>query len=415
MKVFDVAIKDLQRVFRSPFTLVMMFGAPLLIAGLLYFAFGSLTTGTGSFTLPKTRVAAVNLDQPAPAGGFKAGEMLLSFLQSKELTDVLQITIMADEVSARSAVDQQQADVALIIPRNFTQAAITPGQRTEVTLYQDPTLTIGPGIVKDLVNHYMDGFSGASIAAQVAMGEVPGGQNDAALAESAMRSYAAYIQSSDHDAALRVSAPAGTATQQNAGASIIGPVMAGMLVFFVFFMGANGAQSIIREQEEGTLARLFTTPVPRSAILGGKYLGVLITLVLQTIVLLAASALIFRIAWGQPLTLLISTLCLIVAATGFGVMVMSFIKDTRQTGPVLGGVLTLTGMLGGLFSSAIPNLPAAMDTVALSMPQGWAMRALKLSLAGSGPGAVIVPGLVLAVLGAIFFLVGLTMFRRRFA
>jgi hypothetical protein len=65
---------------------------------------------------------------------------------------------------------------------------------------------------------------------------------------------------------------------------------------------------------------------------------------------------------------------LIVAATGFGVMLMSFIKNTRQTGPVLGGVLTITGMIGGLFSNGMPNIPAAMDKVALSMPQGWAMH-----------------------------------------
>ncbi len=31
----------------------------------------------------------------------------------------------SDEASARSAVDHQQADVALIIPANFTQAALT--------------------------------------------------------------------------------------------------------------------------------------------------------------------------------------------------------------------------------------------------------------------------------------------------
>ena len=49
MEIFYVALKDLKRVSRSLFALVMMFGAPLLLAGLLYFAFGGLVHGSSSF------------------------------------------------------------------------------------------------------------------------------------------------------------------------------------------------------------------------------------------------------------------------------------------------------------------------------------------------------------------------------
>jgi ABC-2 type transport system permease protein len=417
MRIMDVAFKDLKRVFRSAFSLIMMFGAPLLIAGLLYFAFGGLASGGGSFDLSRTRVVIANLDKvSSPSSSFKAGNMLVEFLQNDDLANVLEITMASDEVSARSAVDNQQADVALIIPANFTQAAMTPGQGAVVTLYQDPTLTIGPGIVKDLVNHFMDGFSGAKIAAQVtesALG-ASGAQPDPSAVKQAPLQYAAYLNSSSHDAALHVVSPTGASGATESGSAMIGPIMAAMLIFFVFFMGANGAQTIVREHEEGTLARLFSTPTPSIKILGGKFVGVYITLIIQTIVLLAASALIFHISWGEPLTVGLATLGLIVAATGFGVMLMSFIKNTRQTGPVLGGVLTITGMLGGLFTNGIPNIPEAMDKISLSMPQGWALHAWKLSLAGSGAGTVMFPVLMLVGMGLLFFGIGLLMFRKRF-
>lgn len=93
---------------------------------------------------------------------------------------------------------------------------------------------------------------------------------------------------------------------------------------------------------------------------------------------------------------------------------MSFIKNTRQTGPILGGVMTLTAMVGGLFSNGIPNIPAVMDKVALSMPQGWAMLAWKLSLAGNDARAIFLPAVVLITLGVLFFMIGLALFRRRF-
>jgi ABC-type multidrug transport system permease subunit len=103
-----------------------------------------------------------------------------------------------------------------------------------------------------------------------------------------------------------------------------------------------------------------------------------------------------------------------VAAAGFGIMLMSFIQGTRQTGPILGGVLTLTGMLGGLITNGIPNVPAVMDKIAFSMPQGWAMHIWKLTLAGGSVGAILLPIFVLLILGVIFFAIGLMSFRRRF-
>jgi ABC-2 type transport system permease protein len=226
--------------------------------------------------------------------------------------------------------------------------------------------------------------------------------------------YAAYLQSSGHDEALQITSSSGEGQPTESRSTMMGPIMAGMLVFFVFFMGANGAQSIIREHEEGTLARLFTTPASAPMILAGKFLAIFVALAIQTIVLLVASALLFRISWGTFTSVNLATLSLIVAATGFGVMLMSFIKNTRQTGPVLGGVLTITGMIGGVFTNGIPNVPALMDKVALSMPQGWALQAWKLSLAGNGAGAIILHTVVLIVLGMIFFLIGLALFRRRF-
>lgn len=416
MKTMDVAFKDLKRVFRSAFALIMMFGAPLLIAGLLYFAFGGLASGDGSFTLPRTQVVVVNLDNgSSPESNFKAGEMLIEFLQNEDLAEVLELAMAAEEASAHFAVDHQQADVALIIPANFTQAAMTPGQEAAVTLYQDPTLTIGPGIVKDLVSHFMDGFSGAKIAAKVTVSDMQGDMQSAPeLAESAMVDYVAYLNSSSHDSALNVLLPSGETSRAESGSTMIGPIMASMLILFVFFMGANGAQSIIREHEEGTLARLFTTPLPKVSLLSGKFLAIFFTLVIQAAVLLAASALIFHISWGRPLPVALVTLSLIIAATGFGVMLMSFIKSSRQTGPILGGVLTLTGMVGGLFTNGIPNVPEVMDTISLSMPQGWALHAWKLCLAGSNTGTILFPVLVLTALGVLFFVVGLTLFRRRF-
>jgi ABC-2 type transport system permease protein len=423
VKVFDIALRDLLHTLRTPFTLIMMFGAPLLIAGLLFFAFGSMTGGGEDLDLQAIEVVVANLDQPAAGtGGFAAGELLIEFLRSDDLSDLLAVEVVEDEATARANVDGQRADVAVIIPVGLSAAATTPGQEATVVLYPDPTLTIAPGIVQDLVSQFIDGFAGAKITAEITgqQFEARGVPAGPALLQGAATQYAGWLETTGHHQEgadplvdLRPPATGGEPAEQDAG--IIAGIMSGMVIFFTFFVGSMGAESIVREDEEGTLPRLFTTPTPRTSILAGKFTAILLALVVQVAVLLVASSLIFGITWGRLPSVLLVSLALTVAAAGFGIFVMSFVQSTRQTGPVLGSVLTLTGMLGGLFTQGIPNVPELFDVVNLVVPQGWAMRAWDLALAGAGPAGVLLHVAALLGMGVLFFAVGALLFRRRFA
>ncbi len=422
MKVLDIALKDMLRSFRNRFALVMMFVAPLLITGIIYFAFGGLG-GDGGFDLPVTRVQVVNLDQPGPQFSFSFGQMLVEFLQDERLANLLQVTEAADEPSARTAVDSQAAGVAVIIPPDFTTAALASEGRTAITLYQDPTLTLGPSIVKGIVSQFVDGFAGTSIAANAVADQL--GQRevmlDAGLQQEVAMQYGAWAEALGESweegahPVLDVQPPPTQAEPASQETVIFGAIMAGMVIFFAFFTGASTAETIIREDEGGTLARLFTTPTPRAVILGGKFAASFVTLIVQVVVLMLASAIIFRIRWGEPLAVALVALGLVVAAAGLGVFIMSFLKSTRQAGPVMGTVLTLSGMVGGLFTTGFQNLPAAYDTITLLTPHGWALRGWKLALAGGGVSDVLLPALATLGMGIVFFVIGALVFRRRFA
>ena len=426
MNTIYIAIKDLRRTFSNPFSLVMMLGAPLIITGLLFFAFGNVGNDESGFNLPTSRVQVVNLDQPSGAsGGFDAGEMLISFLQDENLQGMMIFEEVEGQAAARSSVDRGNAEMALIIPKGFTSAVITPGENADVLLYQDPTLTIAPGILESLLNHFMDGFSGAKIATRVTSKQFEGSGIDLdqqSLMNISTR-YASWLESGGHQendregSSIHFTSPGGVQSDgdKDMTASMIEPIMAGMMVFFLFFMAANSTQSIIREEEEGTLARLFTTPNRPGPILTGKFLGVLATIIIQAALLIVAAHFLFDIQWGQPATVLIVLTGTLILAVGFGIFIMSFIHNSRQTGPVLGGALTITGMLGGLFTNGMPNLPEVLDTARLFVPQGWAMRGWEISLSGAGPGDVLGTVLVMLSVGLAFFTVGVLQFRRRFS
>jgi ABC-2 type transport system permease protein len=193
--------------------------------------------------------------------------------------------------------------------------------------------------------------------------------------------------------------------------------MAGMMVFYVFFTGAAAAESILQEEEKGTLSRLFTTPTPVSTILGGKFLANLGTLGTQVIVLLLTSSLIFGIHWGDPLGVVLAALGLVLLATSFGIMITSFLENTRQGGIIYGGVLTVLGMIGMIrvFTAGMPNSDNALQTVSLAVPHGWALRAFETLQAGGDLGDVFLPLAVMVMAGIVFFAIGTYRFQKRFA
>jgi ABC-2 type transport system permease protein len=220
---------------------------------------------------------------------------------------------------------------------------------------------------------------------------------------------------------LDVRAPSGArqsaeAENQNVLLSILTPIMSGMMVFYAFFTGTSTAQSILKEEEERTLPRLFTTPTPQVTILAGKLLSVFLTVCAQVIVLLIAARLIFGIHWGEFVPVALIALGIIFSASSFGIFVNSFLRDTKQAGVVFGGVLTVTGMLGmvSIFGGGAPSAARLGNTVALLVPQGWAVRGLLQSVNAEPIGAVLVTVLVMLAWSVAFFVVGVLRFNKRY-
>lgn len=432
MKAIDIALNDISRSFRSLFAVVFMFGLPLLVTGMFYLMFGNIAASDG-FDLPRTSVIIANLDAGGPKfqvnprnipGGRKAetmGDLIVSILESEEMADLIEISFASDSQAARDAVDSQQAQVALIIPPDFSEqfADIEEGKAV-IEFYQDPTLTIGPAIMKSIMNRFLQGMSGVKIAVNVFTDEAD--SSEYALTGLVVQRYLdeSLALSEDPEVELlAVRAPVGASQteaqeKQNNLLSIVGPIMGGMMVFYAFYTGASTAQSILKEEEEHTLPRLFTTPTPQAVILTGKLLAVFLTVSAQVVVLLIAARLIFRIQWGGFLSVALVAAGIILSASSFGIFVNSFLKNTKQAGVLFGGVLTVTGMLGMIRIFAMNSSGSAIQTVSLLVPQGWAIRGLIQSMNGEAVSAVLVSALVMLVWSAAFFLVGVLRFNRRY-
>jgi ABC-2 type transport system permease protein len=434
MKAFDIAFKDMARSFRSAFAIIFMFGVPLLVTVMFYFMFGN-TAQNGGFDLPKTKVIIANMDEGGPKfqvnpknipGGKKAktvGDLVVNILQSDEIADLIEVTFALDPQAARLAVDTQQAQVALIIPPDFSkQFADVRKGKAVIEFYQDPTLTIGPAIMHSILNRFLDSMGGIKIAVNVFMDEASPAEY--ALTGQVVQEYldtSLALSEDPEKELLDVRVASGTSQSkaeesQNTLLSMIGPIMGGMMVFYAFFTGTSTAQSILKEEEERTLPRLFTTPTRQATILTGKLLSVFMTVCVQVVVLLIAARFIFGIHWGNFLSVALVAIGIIFSASSFGIFVNSFLKNTKQGGVVFGGVLSVTGMVGmiSIFTGNSPD-SASINTVSLLVPQGWAIRGLAQSMQTVPVSAVVITALVMVVWSAAFFIVGVLRFNRRYA
>jgi ABC-2 type transport system permease protein len=412
MKSFYIALKDFTRSYRSAFALTFMFAIPLLVTGMFYFMFGNLKSSNSNMT--PTNVVLVNLDKGDPQAG-QLGNQLVSALQDERLSKIMKVTLVTDETSAKHQVDIQQAGVAVIIPADFSASFSNTDATARIALYQDPTLTIGPEIVRSILGQIVDQFSGVKITLAEAMKQVQAGELSNTQIAAVIKQYAANVQlNGSTDSIIELHSLA-SAKPKSPLEALIGPVMAGMMIFFTFFTGVNTANSILREAEEGTLPRLFSTPTNQVEVLRGKFMSVGLTVLVQVIILIIATRLIFGITWGSLPVLILAAIALVCSATTFGIMLSSFLKNTKQGGIIFSSVLTVTGMLGmiNIFTGNPQGSP--LGIAPLFTPQGWVVQAMLGTMNGLPFNEIYPFILVSLAISIVFFVIGVWRFQRRYA
>jgi len=432
MKTFSIAIKDLWRAFRSYFALAFMFGVPILMTLLFAFLFGgTLSDEDNEFSLPVTDVILVNQDAGNPyitnleydGETFNAmGDLLVNILQDDAFTDVMHVT-PGSESEARAAVDAQTAGLAIIIPPAFSDAL--SGQASDdvrIEFYKDPDLSLGPQIVQSIVMGIVDGFSSGTLSIESILrtleseGVTLTMEERLALIETLTQDSEASMDAGATD--LTIIPPADVepeGDQDNFLTTLLRSIMGGMMIFYAFYTGTSAAQTILEEDEQGTLARLFISPTDTLTILNGKFLAGILMVVVQIVILLVFSNLVFGIDWGPIIPVAVFSIGLVMLTNSFGIFIMSLVKSTKQAGILYGAVLTFTGMLGisGVFTGGTP-VEAAFRFLPLIVPQGWAMRTFEYAWSGNLGKTLLFSGGML-VWTIAFFMIGNARIKRRYA
>jgi ABC-2 family transporter protein len=163
-----------------------------------------------------------------------------------------------------------------------------------------------------------------------------------------------------------------------------------MVMFTMLVLLTSGAVLLVIEREQGLLRRLAAAPIPRAAVVGGKWIGRMALGLVQIAFAALAGTLLFGMDWGAaPLAVAAVLVAWAAFNASLGIVLANVARSTKQMTGI--GVLASMALaaLGGCWWP-IEIAPRAMQRFALFLPTGWAMDAMhRLVSFGYGGGAVL--------------------------
>ena len=464
-RLWVIAGKEVRTRFLDRRLLLIMLAAPLAISTIIGLAFGGL--GRSASPIRDIPVAVINQDVP-PAGGTAFGAILASLLTTGQAASsacpqassgnrseaggltlgeliqgiafeppvaenlVSQGKILAPAASAgspaylaaaaREAVDKGVYAAVVIIPANFSASlASLAGARqaapaATIRIYANGGQGVAAQIVGSVVNTIVTQLVSGNIATGATLGELAARRPQALAGASdpAVRQLFACAFAPGKDLVGLVEKPVQSTATSAAGAILVSFGSAQAL-FFALFTGQFGVLSMYDERRNWTLQRLLASPTPRWAILGGKLVGVVASVVVQLLALVLALTLVGSLIEGQPtfiwgtdfLRLGLVILGVSFAVSGLGMFLAGILNGVEQAS-LVGSVLNMAlGILGGAFGF---QLPPAVEAFSLIY---WGRHAFEVLAAGQGNVSLNI--LVLFAEGAVLFALGLVLFNRKFA
>lgn len=387
-KVFIIAWNALFRLFRDRKALLVILAMPMILIGILGASLGSLMSSGG---IDPFTVILVNADEPArpavPPGTPEAvierlptlhlGKVLEEeVLASSQVRDLMTVTPAADLASARAALTDGKAIAVIHVPRQFS-AAVLRGDAANVDLYTDPGSPTRAAIVAQVVQFFTEQVTTGSLVSRLLGPD----QAEQALAE--------------------ISAGLPTVTAATAGARPVKAIQyyaAAMAVMFMVMTALNRAKDILQDRQDGTLARILTSPTSKATLIAGQVLGSVAILMAQFLILLIGTRLLYQVDWGSwPAALLLGS-AFALAAAGIGTAAAALFRDPRAADAATGTV----GMLFAALSGAMLPLyafPDGLKLVARAIPNFWALQGFLDQMAGLGASYLWTPVLVLVTIG----------------
>jgi len=394
------AAKDLRRLRRDPFALLIWLGIPILSLLLMNAVFGS-----GGAT-PRGLLLVADEE------GNLASKLLTGAFQQGPLANMV-VVENVDRQEGRARLERGDGSALLIIPKGLWQA-LADGRPYQLQLLTNPAQRILPGIIEETLSITLEAAFYLQLAAGDQLRALRGGQpSDQAIAELSVAMNRLGKEAGDFLDPLRMELETHTIEERAvAGGSFAALFLPGMLMWAVMFLTAGQSGDLWKEKAQGALGRAVTAPCRLEAYFAGKLLAVAAVLFGVAIGALLCARWLLRMPAVNLLpaalwvTLTGSALYLLMA------LVSLYAASERGANLLTNLVLFPLVLAGGSFFP-LEIMPASLAAVGRLTPNGWATGQLKTILAGAmEPERLAVAVLGVTLAGALAFALALRRLRR---
>jgi ABC-2 type transport system permease protein len=383
---FRIAAKDLRLRLRDRSALILGIVAPLAVAFLLRLVIGGADDFSASY-------AVVDLDGGPVASGF------VDVVESLEDQAGFEVQSDLSEDEARQAVTDGDLDAVFVVPDGFSDAA-AGAEAAEITVVGNVDAQVGTQIATAVTEAFAADLNAVRLAIATAAPADADPEQIAGLVEAAQATPNPVVVGAIEAATRQLD----TTTY----------LIAGMSVFFLFFLVQFGVTGLLEEEAQGTMARLLAAPVPRWSIPVAKMLTSIALGLIAMTVLIVASTFLMGADWGNPIGVALLVVGGVLAGAGIMAAVAGVAKTPEQAGNVQAIIAVLLGLLGGAFFQVAQGT-SLLTRLAAITPHHWFLRGLGDLAGGGGPAAVLPALAALLAFAAVAGGIGMILLNRRVA
>jgi linearmycin/streptolysin S transport system permease protein len=383
MKPLWIATTNLRRMFRNPINIFFVFVFPMLLILVLGATFG----GSSS---PRLGVVSEG-----------SGALGAALVRQLDRTPHLRVVPVSDPGALLTGVQRGNLEAGLVIPPGY-DAAIRAGHAVTVRYLARP----------DQSSQQLGETVRGAVSAQAAL-------LGAARFAATQRSAPGFDAGLAEAARIAPAVPPLSVTQTTAGTAAFSKTLGQFdegawteLLLFLFLIAVTGATALIETRRLGLARRMLATPTFPGTVIAGETLGRVLIALIQALVIILGSALLFGVHWGQPAGVAAVVILFALVGAGAGIFLGTLFRTEQQ---VIGVSLLLGMGLGALGGCMVPLevFSPAMRHIAHITPQAWGNDAFA-RLAGHGASiAGILPQLgVLAAFAAVLLALATWRLRR---
>jgi ABC-2 type transport system permease protein len=381
---FAIAAKDLRQRIRDRSAFIVGFLAPFGLALILSVTFGG---GGGDFGF---EFAYADRDGGDIAAGF------VGVLDELDADGQFAIVDAGDEATARRLADEDEVASSFVLPAGLSEA-VTTGGDAEILVIANPEASIGTDVATAIAR----GFAArVQTVQQTVTAALAAGADPADLDALSARAAAA-------PAAITLVANA----TEDGGFDFATYYAIGIAVFFLFFTVQYGVLGIIEERDDGTLARLLSSPIPPASIVAGKVIVAFVLGVSSMATLIVASTALLGASWGPVVPVTILVVCGVLSAMGIVAMVAGVARNAAQAESVTSAVAVVMAVFGGSFFP-IAFGPDVLNLISRLTPHRWLLDGFRELGAGGGLDSITSSIVALLIFATVTGAIGLRSARR---